>query len=118
MQGCERIVRPEPRVGEADDPGVALGHDQAFGLEVQLPRDLGVELMGAQGTGDLVLREPPVPEFGQGGRVAVLKRSEVRHQCNSSSSKGSTRPRRPSGRIGGSGQTAATSTSWPSTFTS
>jgi hypothetical protein len=74
-----RLIGPEPGVYEADDPPVLFRHDQAGGLEVGLGDDVRIELVSAQRPSGRRLGGSPVPEVGQGGRVAVLERAKVRH---------------------------------------
>jgi hypothetical protein len=76
-----RRLGAESGVDEARESAILLGQDQAVGLEMEPAEHQFVELVGAQGADDLPLGEGPIPEVGQGGRVAVAEGSEADHRA-------------------------------------
>jgi hypothetical protein len=68
-------------VDEPDRTPLFFGEDQPVGFEMLSAEDQLVEFIRAQGADDPSIGDTPIPELGQGGRVAVAKGSEADHRA-------------------------------------
>ena len=72
---------PNPAWTKPDELPFILGEDQPSASNVTPAEDQLVEFVRAQGADDRSLGDAPIPEIGQGGRVAVAEGSEADHRA-------------------------------------